>query len=116
MLVHCYHWEKKFNLMTIYAVFFVCLNGVLDSCKLRKWNPCRKPESMRGLAEKCRACDLLSHQCYDFESCYGLCSCVPGQVLLSQSALLIRAYIGPVLCGEYYSLSADGVFTWPVAH
>ena len=103
--------------MTIYADFFVCLNGVLDSCKLRKWNPCRKPESMHGLAEKCRACDLLEVINVMILSPATACVVVSlGKMLLSQFALLIRAHIGPVLCGEYYSLSADRVFTWPVAH
>ena len=94
----------------------MCLNRLLCSCKLRKWNSGHKPESMCGLAEMCRACDLLSHQCYDFESCYSQRICVPGQDTLSQFDPLIRAHPGPVGCGEYCSLSADRVCTWQVAH
>ena len=31
-------------------------------------------------------------------------------------ALLTRAYLGPVVCGECYNLSADGACAWPAAN
>ena len=57
----------------------------------------------------------LDHQCFEFEPHNGQRVCDSGQDTKPQFASLTRAHLGPVACGEYYSLSADRACTWPVA-
>ena len=52
----------------------------------------------------------LDHQC-----CPTTTSVFVSLSKIYQFAMLTRVHLGPVVCGEYYNLSADRACTWPVA-
>ena len=48
------------------------------------------------------------------KKCHVTCVMLLGKAL-SSLALLTRAFLVPVVCGKYYSQSADMMFDWPSA-